>query len=169
MSGQRSQGLVLAVHPTTTGFGWVVFEGALAPVVWGIASTKDKRNSTAMRRYETVLNQYHPSVVVLEAFKGENARRGARIQELAQTMSGFAANRDIEVAVYSREFVSRNIVGDARAKRHAVARAVVTVLPIFRRHMPPKREVWQSEDSRQCLFDAVALAITHYTVSQPDS
>ena len=169
MSFARSSELVLAVHPSTTGFGWVLFEGALAPVVWGIASTKDKRNSTAMRRFETLLNQYHPSVVVLETFRGENARRGARIQELAQTMSGFAANRDIEVAVYSREFVSSSVAGDARAKRHAVARAVVVALPIFRRHMPAKRQVWQSEDSRQCLFDAVALAMTHYEVTQPTS
>lgn len=165
MKSARSSGLVLAVHPTTNGFGWVLFEGALAPVIWGIASTKDKRNSTAMRRYETLLNQYQPSVVVLEGFK--EARRGARIQELAQTMSGFAANRDVEVVVYSREFVSRNLTGDARAKRHAVARTVVDALPIFRRHMPPKRELWQSEHSRQCLFDAVALAMTHYAVSQP--
>jgi len=168
MNQSRSLGLVLAVHPTTNGFGWVLFEGPDSPVVWGIASAKDKRNATSMRRFEPLLNQYDPSVLVLEEFESGKARRGSRIQELLQTMSGFATNRDIEVAIYSREAVGLNIAGNASAKRHAVAKAVVECFPIFRPRIPRKRELWQSEDARQCLFDAAALAMTHFAITQPN-
>ena len=169
MNRSRSLGLVLAVHPTSKGFGWVLFEGPHSPVVWGIASAKRNRNATSMRRFESLLNQYQPAVVVLEEFAQNKSRRGDRIQELSQTMSGFARNRDIAVAVYSREAVGRLVAGDKAAKRHAIAEAVCQQFGIFRLRMPKKRDLWQSEDSRQCLFDAVALAMTHFAVSRPQS
>jgi Holliday junction resolvasome RuvABC endonuclease subunit len=168
MNQSRDLSLVLAVHPTSNGFGWVLFEGPNALVVWGIASAKDKRNATSMRRFETLLNQYQPSVLVLEQFEEGKARRGGRIQDLSRTMRGFAANRNIEVLVYSREEVGLQITGDAGSKRHAVARVVVKHFPLFRRRMPREREVWQSEDTRQCLFDAAALAMTHFAISRSD-
>ena len=102
MSARRNPGLVVAVHPTSRGFGWVVFEGPVAPVDWGIATAKVNRSATSMRRFEALLTQYQPSVVVLEDFEGDGARRGARIQDLARSMSGLADNRDIEVVVYTR-------------------------------------------------------------------
>ena len=167
MNPTYSHGLVLAVHPTSRGFGWVLFEGPHAPVVWGIASAKRNRNATSMRRFEALLNQYQPVVVVLEEFAQDKSRRGDRIQQLAKTMSGFARNRDIDVAVYSREAVGRRVAGDRQAKRHAIAEAVCEQFGIFRLRMPNKRDLWQSEDSRQSLFDAVALAMTHFGVSRP--
>lgn len=167
MSARRNPGLVVAVHPTSRGFGWVVFEGPVAPVDWGIATAKVNRSATSMRRFEALLTQYQPSVVVLEDFEGDGARRGARIQDLARSMSGLAANRDIEVVVYTRELVGKRVVGDVRTTRHTIAEAVAEFIPIFRFRMPRARELWQSEDPRQCLFDAAALAMTHFSVSQP--
>jgi Holliday junction resolvasome RuvABC endonuclease subunit len=167
MNPDGTPGLVVAVHPTSKGFGWVVFEGPLAPVDWGIATAKVKRSATSMRKFTHLLNQYHPSVVVLEQFDGEHARRGARIQDLARSMMGSAANREIEVAVYSRELVGRHVAGDIHATRHAIAQAVSKCIPILRFRLPQARALWQSEDPRQCLFDAAALAITHFAVSRP--
>lgn len=167
MNPSRSLGLVLAVHPTSKGFGWVLFEGPHSPVVWGIANAKRDRSATSMRRFEALLNQYQPAVVVLEEYSQDKSRRGNRIQELSQTMSGFARNRDIAVAVYSREVVGQQVTGDTSANRYAIAQAVCDLFGIFRLRMPNKRDLWQSEDARQCLFDAVALAMTHFAISRP--
>jgi hypothetical protein len=166
MNPRRNPGLVFAVHPTSKGFGWVIFEDQNAPVGWGISSAKANRSATSMRRFQALLDQYHPSVLVLEAFKGSRTRRGPRIQDLAQTMSGFAANRDIDVVVYSRNFVSEQVAENPHATRHAIAKSVAGRIPIFRLRMPRERELWQSEDARQCLFDAAALAMTHFAVSR---
>lgn len=167
MSERQGLGLVVGVHPTSKGFGWVVFEGPLAPVDWGVATAKARRSATSMRRFQQLLSQYRPSVVVLEEFERDKSRRGARIQDLAHTMSALSANRDIEVAVYSRELVGELVANNPHAKRHQVAEAVCDLLPILRFRLPPKRQVWQSEDARHCLFDAAALVITHFAVSRP--
>jgi len=167
MNPHRHPGLVLAVHPTSKGFGWVVFEGPLAPVDWGIAGTKTHRSATAMRRLEGLLDQYHPSVVLFEAYEEGQARRGERIRELTQSMRACAENRDITVFVYSRALIAKHLLGKPKATRHEIAEAVSKLLPIFRPRLPRARELWHSEDTRQSLFDAGALAITHFEVSRP--
>jgi len=160
-------GLVLAVHPTSHGFGWVLFEGPRGPVDWGIASAKKNRSAKCLVRFEQLLEQYEPSALILEKYDEDNSKRGERIRILAQTMKGFASNRDMDTAVYSRGEVNAAVAGHAKVSRHSVAQAVIGQLPILRARFPSSRKLWQSEDDRQCLFDAAALGITHYALTSP--
>jgi Holliday junction resolvasome RuvABC endonuclease subunit len=167
MSANRKPGVVLAVHPTSRGFGWVVFEGPLALANWGTARAKKKnRNAQCIKRFEKLLNQYQPRTLVLEKFENAEPPRSERLQLLARTMQGFAANRDIETPIYSRTEVGQIVARDANATRHEIAGAVAKLLPILEDRMPPARRLWQPEDSRQSLFDAAALAITHSVVTR---
>ena len=167
MNHSKPSGLVLAVHPTSKGFGWVLFEGPLVPVDWGIASAKVNRSAKSMSRFKQLLDQYQPSALILEKFDEDDSRRGERIRELAQTMRGFASNRDMDTSIYSRQEVSTVVTGNAKASRHTAARAVSERLPILQHRLPNARKLWQSEDDRQCLFDAAALGITHYAFTHP--
>ena len=75
MNVRHKQGLVLAIHPTSRGFGWVLFESPLTPVDWGLACVKVKRSDRSMARFEGLLNRYEPKVVVFEQFNERPARR----------------------------------------------------------------------------------------------
>ena len=161
----HDSGLVLAVRPTARGFGWVLFEGPLAPADWGLVSARGDTSARAMRRFERLLNQYQPATVVLEKPSDERKGVSNRVRILAETMCGFAENRDIDVPIYTRPEVSMVVTGDEESTRHAVAQAVATRLPILRHRMPPKRKPWLPEDDRQSLYDAAALGITHYTLT----
>ena len=167
MNNSKPSGLVLAIHPTSRGFGWVLFEGPLVPVDWGIASAKINKSAQCMVRFKQLLEQYQPSALVLERFDEDDSHRSERVRELAQTMHGFANNRDMDTLVYGRREVSAIVTGNGKANRHAVARAVAQRLPILRHRLPKARKLWQSEDNRQCLFDAAALGIAHYTLTHP--
>jgi len=156
---------VLAVHPAARGFGWVLFEGDMVPADWGIASAKGNKSAESMKRFEKLLNQYQPSALILEHFDGDTSRRGERIRILAKTMRGFASNRNMDVPMYSRAEVGMALTHNAKATRYSVACAVAVRLPIFRRDMPPKKRYWEQKDERQCLFDAAALGITHYSLT----
>jgi Holliday junction resolvasome RuvABC endonuclease subunit len=169
MNDRKLPGLALAVHPTSRGFGWVLFEGPIVPVDWGIASAKVNRSAQCMVRFKQLLDQYQPSALILEKFEESDSRRGERIRILGKTMRGFANNRDMDTLVYSREEVSVAVSGRTKASRHTVALAVAEQLPILRHRLPQARKLWQSEDNRQCLFDAAALGITHYTLTRPHS
>jgi Holliday junction resolvasome RuvABC endonuclease subunit len=169
MKHSRIPGLVLAIHPTSRGFGWVLFEGPLVPVDWGIASAKANRSAQCMGRFKQLLDQYQPSVLILEKYGEDDSQRSERIRSLAQTMRGFANNRDMDTPVYSREEVSAAVTNSKNSNRHTVALEVSEQLPELRHRLPNARKLWQSEDDRQCLFDAAALGITHYRLTRPSS
>ena len=169
MSSQKSSGLVLAVHPTSRGFGWVLFEGPMAADLWGIAGSKNDRTAWCMRRFEKLLTQYCPKAIVLEYRDPGDAAEDDRGWVLYQNMRGFAANRDIDVHVYTRAEVGTALVSDENARRRTIVEAVADLLPILRNRLPTKRKRWDSEDGRRCLFDAAALGIAHYRITRRDS
>lgn len=159
------QGLVLAVHPYSRGFGWVLFKGPIAPADWGVVEIKTDRNARCLARIEEIMRRYEPSVLVLEQFDRRPARRGVRVKALCAAIVHLAANRGVELSVYSRAVIRTCFVSVGAQTRYEIAKAIALHIDAFRRHLPPTRRAWQSEDCRQCLFDAGALAMTHFAVT----
>ena len=156
--------MVLAVHPTSRGFGWALFENAVLPVDWGLATVKAKRSAHSLSRFERLLDRYAPKVVVFEQF--EDARRYDRIQELCRDMIRLANKRGILTPIYSRDAVRACFVKGRTRTRHGIALSVADQIEIFRHRLPRERKRWgEGEDVRQSLFNAVALALTHFAMS----
>jgi hypothetical protein len=165
MNDRHKQGLVLAVHPTSRGFGWVLFEKPLTPVDWGLASVKAKRSTRSLARFERLLDRYKPKAVVFEAFDEHPARRAKRIQELCRQMIALAAGRGMDTPIYSRATVRESFESSGARTRHDIALSISEQIEVFRRRLPRERKRWDSEDARQSLFDAVALALTYFAVT----
>jgi hypothetical protein len=169
MSPSQKSGLVLAVYPVSRGFGWVLFEGPLAPVNWGIASVKRNKSAWCMTRFGKLIDLYRPKAILLEVNNSPEAGPRNRVAALAQDMRGFAANRDIDVHVYSRAEVATALLSNEHVSRGDVVEVVAELLPILRDRLPSPRRPWQSEDGRRCLFDAAALGIAHYRITRRES
>ncbi len=164
MNKPRAQGLVLAVHPTSRGFGWVLFESPLSPIDWGMASAKTGRNARLMARFERLLSRYEPLVLVLEQFEGRPSQRRERVQHLCRAMIHLAHTRGIGASVYSRAAINTCFASIGATTRREIALAVAQHIEVFRRRLPPEQKPWIGEDARHSLFDAAALAITHFAV-----
>ena len=164
MNARHKQGLVLAIHPTSKGFGWALFESPLAPVDWGLTRVNAKRNAGSLARFEKLLLRYEPKVVVFEEFSERPARRVKRIQELCQQMIVVASNRGIYTPIYSRETIRDCFESSGARTRRDIALSISEQIEVFRHRMPRERKRWDSEDVRQSLFDAVALALTYFAV-----
>src|ERR1039458_10214711 len=57
---------ILAIAPSTKGFGYAVFEGHKMLVHWGVKSVKGDKNAGAIEKVEDVIARYNPQVMVLE-------------------------------------------------------------------------------------------------------
>ena len=166
MSDQsRHKGLVMAVHPTTRGFGWVVFESPSSPVDWGLASAKESRNEKLLRRFERILKRYEPSAVVLEEFEGSGTKRVDRIQRLCRSFVHLAAMRGAETPVYRRTVIHTVFASVGAVSRYEIAEVIRQQIDAFSHRMPRKRKPWNSIDARQSLFDAAALALTYFALT----
>ena len=151
---------ILAIAPSTRGFGYAVLEGHKSLVAWGVKSVKGDKNAGSIEKVEKMLAHYNPQVIVLEDTAAEGSRRSPRIQALTKGLIAVAESRNIKVALFSKRQVRRVICGDDRGTKHALAEIIAGRFPEelgFR--LPPKRRAWMSEDSRMDIFDAVALAL----------
>jgi len=161
-------GLVLAIHPTAKGFGWVLFESPMAPVDWGIASAKKNRNARLVARFERLLKRYEPAVLVLEEFEGRVGRTD-RVQMLCRQFIHLAACRGMETPVYRRNAIRTVFATLGATTRFEIAQVIATLLDAFSHRLPRKRRPWESADPRQSLFDAAALALTYFAISGENS
>jgi len=158
MSAHIALGSVLAVHPTSSGFGWAVFglDGEL--VEWGIASGKEGRKPRLVRRFEKLLVRFEPTALILEAHEG---KRSEGIVAFYRTIARAAADAGTHVYIYDRAAIATALDIPLRSSRHAVAQKVAALLPELSHLIPRKQAFGASEDPRQSLFAAAALALTY--------
>jgi hypothetical protein len=153
---------VLALHPTTTGFGWALFEAPLAPVDWGTVRVPKDRNAGCLSRIEEIIARLHPTEIVLESFEGNGVRRSARIRRLYRSIISLAAVNGIGARIFSREAIAKTFSSLGTPSRFEIAAAIASHIAAFEHLLPPRRKIWLPENPRMALFNAAALAMTYF-------
>lgn len=161
MSLSRSK-LIMAVYPNARGFAYVVFDGPLSPVDWGISDLRGaEKKEACVRRVDKLLKVLSPDVLALRDPAGLDRRCG-RLCMLIPMIEGAAKDRGIATTRVSRREIQRTFAFLGSPTRSTIVQTIAKHIPIFDRYVPPQRKIWQSEDRRMGLFDAVALAQAYY-------
>lgn len=148
---------VLALYPSARGVGFALVDRERRLVDWGTKGTRGQRkNVTAMRAMTALIERHHPSRVVLEDTIERRSRRHARIRLLHAQVIRYCRARHIRVRTYRRDAVFRYF---GVTTKYELNRVLAAALPALQLRMPPRRKPWMSEDARQSLFDAAALAL----------
>jgi hypothetical protein len=153
---------VFAVFPTRTGFGWVLFEGPTNPVDWGVATIARERNKSSLLRVDALLDELKPKSLVLEQFEGPGSRRADRIQQLCRDILDLANTKGMDAHVYGHADIRTSFEEVGARSRYEIATAIASRIDDFAHELPPKRKIWLPEDPRMGLFNAAAVALTHY-------
>jgi RNase H-fold protein (predicted Holliday junction resolvase) len=151
---------VLAITPSTRGFGFAVLEGKDTLVDWGVKTVKGNKNANSLAKVEELITHYQPGVMVLQDASAKDSRRSPRIRKLGQQIKKLAAVRKVSVKLFSREQVMKTFFADGQGTKYALAEILAKRFPEeLGSRLPPKRKPWMSEDSRMNMFEAVALAL----------
>jgi Holliday junction resolvasome RuvABC endonuclease subunit len=151
---------ILAIAPSTRGFGFAVLEGQETLVDWGVKSVKADKNTQSLAKVEELLAHYQPGVLVLQDTGTKPSRRSARIRALSKRIIILAASRKVSVALFSPERVRQVFFAAGKGTKHALAEILAKRFPAeLGSRLPPKRRPWMSEDYRMDIFDAVALVL----------
>jgi RNase H-fold protein (predicted Holliday junction resolvase) len=152
---------ILAIDPTTKGFGYAILDLPLRLVAWGMAHIEGEKRSGAIFRFEALLDQFRPDAVVLEDTTAKGSRRYPRVRELLGTLGKIARERGIPVHTVSRLAVIACFSSkDEQATKHSIATTLAVAYPELAEKVPKKRKTWQSEDEHIAVFDALSLAVT---------
>jgi hypothetical protein len=163
MIALKRYALVLAIYPTNRGFAFVLFEGPLSPIDWGIARRDGHdKNCRCLKLIAALFLRYVPDVLILQDTSPGGTRRSPRIASLNVAISELAERPSIPVHAYSRTRVRLAFSHLGSPTKYAIAEAIAKHIPAFERHLPPPRKRWMAEDSRMGIFDAAALALTFF-------
>lgn len=152
---------VLAIAPSTRGFGFAVVEGQETLVDWGVKSVQGDKNTECIAKVKEMIAHYQPGVLVLEDASAKDSRRSLRIRGLTKKIIALASSRNVTRVLFSREQIKNVFFPDGEGTKHALAERIANRFPEelgFR--LPPKRQPWMSEDYRMNIFEAISLAVS---------
>lgn len=153
---------VLAIDPTSCGFGYIVFEGNL-PIDWGTARARDNSLQTILRRFESLVQQLEPSILLLEDYSEVASRRNDRLKRVLSAIEKQSTVLAIKSRLITRRRVEARFESFNLANKHQRAVFIAAQYPELTSRLPPKRKPWMSEDERMSIFDAAALAIVFFS------
>lgn len=146
---------ILAIDPSSAGFGFAVLEDPTRLVDWGVAEVWSKTPRAFLARVEAMFDRYAPTLIVLEEFDDKRRRRAKR---LIASVVQYATTRRIEVIRVSRGQVQKAFGG--KRTKHEIAATIAGVFPELASRLPAKRKLWESERQQMNVFDALSFALT---------
>jgi len=154
---------LLAIAPSTRGFGFAVLEGQDTLVDWGVKRVEgNNKNTASLSKVEEIIAHYQPGVMILENTSTKDSRRVARIRELSQKLIATAETHEIGVQLFSREIIGKAFCADGKGTKYEIAKVIADRFPEeLGLLLPPKRTTCQSNDYRMDIFQAVALVLVY--------
>ncbi len=151
---------VLAISPSTRGFGYAVLEGEQTLVDWGVKHVETDKNTRCLAKVKELLVHYRPDVMVLQDHSRKDSHRSIRIRTLSRQIIALASEQKVKLMLFSRGQVERLFVPNGKGTKQARAELLAARFPLeLGLRLPPTRRPWMSEDYRMDIFDAVALAL----------
>ena len=152
---------IMAIAPTSRGFGFAVLEREATLVDWGLKSVAGDKNAESLKKIQKLIALFAPQVLVIEDFHLNPSRSSDRIVSLADALSQMAKSLGVRVTTLSIAEVRKVFFGDEQGTKHMLAEKLVQRFSGELSHLlPRKRLPWTSEDYRMAIFDAVALSLT---------
>jgi Holliday junction resolvasome RuvABC endonuclease subunit len=153
---------VLAIDPTSKGFGFAVLEDPTVLIDWGLKRASGDRNVKSLEKAAELIERYRPEVLVVERTAAKGSRRCPRVRKLIEDLIALALDRRLRTRRISRRRVQRCFSEIGSATKRQIAVALVERFPELEPHLPPVRKPWMSEDGRMGIFDAVAFGWASY-------
>jgi len=150
---------VLAIDPTSRGFGFVVMESPSTLIDWGVKSVAPKEVSTILKKVSQLIRLYRPEALILEDPK--HSRRCRRVQNLLAQMGELACPEGLKHRFISNSRIRKVFLTFGAVTKHQIAHVIAKQVPELAPRLPRYRKPWMSEDYRMSIFDATALTLCY--------
>ena len=153
---------VLAIDPSTRGFGFAMFEGPKKLVDWGGRTARVNKNAECLAKVKELITLYRPQVIVVEDCEAKGSRRCGRVKDLIRSITALAKAHKIRVRSISRLQVKQAFASEHGTTKDRIARIIVKSFHELADRVPRARKAWTSEGYGMSIFDAVALGMAYF-------
>jgi hypothetical protein len=153
---------VLTLDLRARKFGYVVFEGPRTLLDWGVRTHADETHSSLERRLKNLLSMFAPSTIVVRTAVERNRTTRRRIRLALHSLKVFAKRALITLFVIDESSLHGFFSKEAKVNKHDIAQMIADRFPELSWRLPPKRKPWQSEPTRQSIFDAASIGIFYF-------
>jgi hypothetical protein len=161
MNDVQDAGL-LSVYPNARGFGFVVLDERRRLIDWGISDLRrEQRIAKCLHRLQRLIDRYRPRVLVVREMTGAEQHA----VDMFEAIKKLADSRGVLVVAISRRQIREAFAHLGSPNRSTIADALARQMPVLAPFIPPVRKIWNGEDRRMGLFDAVALAVTFQSLA----
>ncbi len=158
---------VLAIDPVSRGFGFVVLEdGPLQLVDWGVRTCAKRDEPGCALTVRRMIARYQPTAIVTEDAREARSLRAVALEVFIASLEDTLMDNSVKLRSYSRRDIRRVFAPIGAITKEQIAKVLVGRFPELRAKEPPRRMMWESEDTRMSIFDALSLATTHLAAGE---
>jgi len=149
---------MIAIHPNTLGFGYVVLNEKGEILDYGIIAVRPVSNRKCLDRIHEMILYYQPNILILEDYK--NSNKSERVKKLLKDIYYYGQD-SIRIFKYSKEQVRNTFEVFGARNKFEISRKISEVYPQLKSKLPEKRKTWEPENYYQGIFDSMSLVLTH--------
>lgn len=161
---------ILALDPGLRDLGWAVVRGRRL-VAGGVLALrrlpKETRLTEVRRQVRGWLKAHRPGTVVVERTYPHPVPWLDSLHAISLYAGRLSRRRHLRFVTYAPQQVRKTVLGNGRGTKREAAAVVAARFPQLRLYLTQDRR-WK-EVYWQNMFDAVALALHHQSITQPPS
>lgn len=148
--------------------GFAVFEGPKTLLDSGTTAIPPNKGDASGNRFSDLLDLASPAAIVVKTERWQYIRAHSRTKSLIDSIRGESETRSVAIRILDEQALGLTFRNLGCSTKAEIAAALIRIFPELDWKIPPKRAIWDSEHSRQSIFDAIALGLAfwqHDTVS----
>ena len=149
---------LMAVYPTTKGFGYLIIEDSQNIVNWGVVN--HKHDGFLTKKFLNSVKKYGVDVLITEHF-GKDSQRKFKAINRTMMFRRLARTHKLSVTSFSKEKVDVVFGSFGAYTKESRACVVASQISPLKKWCPPKRKAWQPEHHRMAVFDCAVLSLVY--------
>lgn len=149
---------ILAIEPSTRGFGYVVLEEPKRLVDWGLKEVKGEKNVRCLCQVRHLLKLYKPDIVAVENIT-RNSRRCKRVRELIQYIHQQGQRSHVTTKAVGEFDFHKSYGLSECSTSYDIAKMLAKQFDEVADRLPPPRKPWDGLHQNMAIFGAIQLAL----------
>lgn len=163
---KRNNLTILALYPTAYGVGYALFNSPKQLVEFGLGHIRPVSSQKSLKRIQKYLRYYEPDIVLLRGLEAKVSKTHKRTERLIRRISENAEEQGLVVHQYTRGDIKEIFAQFERNSKYQISQKIIEWYPETKQYEFPKRKRWMAENPFAGVFDAIALGVVHFYLSQ---